>query len=174
MLGSVHQHLAEQYVEPRDPKTLLHTAIQGMVKGLADPYTQFLGPDSLVRFEEESTGTLIGIGIVMFESGKVHYPLVNGPAELAGIRPGDQILSIDGNMFSITAFDPVSVGNTITLIKVPKEIIHPVTGELVVLGEEKRADAIVADVKGKTILLSVDPNTSGHFIASDIVKITKR
>ena len=85
-----------------------------------------------------------------------------------------KILSIDGNMFSITAFDPVSVGNTITLIKIPKEIIHPVTGELVVLGEEKRADAIVADVKGKTILLSVDPNTSGHFIASDIVKITKR
>jgi len=85
-----------------------------------------------------------------------------------------KILSIDGNMFSMTAFDPVSVGSTITLIKIPKEIIHPVTGELVVLGEEKRADAIVADVKGKTILLSVDPNTSGHFIASDIVKITKR
>ena len=85
-----------------------------------------------------------------------------------------KILSIDGNMFSMTAFDSVSVGNTITLIKIPKEIIHPVTGELVVLGEEKRADAIVADVKGKTILLSVDPNTSGHFIASDIVKITKR
>ena len=60
------------------------------------------------------------------------------------------------------------------MIKIPKEIIHPVTGELVVLGEEKRADAIVADVKGRTILLSVDPNTSGHFIASDIVKITKR
>ena len=85
-----------------------------------------------------------------------------------------KILSIDGNMFSMTAFDPVFVGSTITLIKIPKEIIHPVTGELVVLGEEKRADAIVADVKGKTILLSVDPNTSGHFIASDIVKITKR
>ena len=85
-----------------------------------------------------------------------------------------KILSIDGNIFSMTTFDPVSVGNTITLIKIPKEIIHPVTGELVVLGEEKRADAIVADVKGKTILLSVDPNTSGHFIASDIVKITKR
>jgi hypothetical protein len=85
-----------------------------------------------------------------------------------------KILSIDGNMFSITAFDPVSVGNTITLIKIPKEIINPVTGELVVLGEEKRAVAIVADVKGKTILLSVDPSTSGHFIASDIVKITKR
>ena len=85
-----------------------------------------------------------------------------------------KILSIDGNMFSMTAFDPVSVGSTITLIKIPKEIIHPVTGELVVLGEEKRADAIVADVKGRTILLSVDPNTSGHFIASDIVKITKR
>ena len=85
-----------------------------------------------------------------------------------------KILSIDGNMFSMTAFDSVSVGNTITLIKIPKEIIHPVTGELVVLGEEKRADAIVADVKGKTILLSVDPSTSGHFIASDIVKITKR
>ena len=85
-----------------------------------------------------------------------------------------KILSIDGNMFSMTAFDPVFVGSTITLIKIPKEIIHPVTGELVVLGEEKRADAIVADVKGRTILLSVDPNTSGHFIASDIVKITKR
>ena len=85
-----------------------------------------------------------------------------------------KILSIDGNMFSMTAFDRVSVGNAITLIKIPKEIIHPVTGELVVLGGEKRANAIVADIKGKTILLSVEPNASGHFIVSDIVKITKR
>ena len=85
-----------------------------------------------------------------------------------------KILSIDGNMFSMTAFDRVSVGNAITLIKIPKEIIHPVTGELVVLGGEKRANAIVADIKGKIILLSVEPNASGHFIVSDIVKITKR
>ena len=85
-----------------------------------------------------------------------------------------KILSIDGNMFSMTAFDRVSVGNAITLIKIPKEIIHPVTGELVVLGGEKRANAIVADIKGRIILLSVEPNASGHFIVSDIVKITKR
>jgi len=96
MLGSVHQHLTEQYVEPRSAEALLHTAVQGMVKGLDDPYSQFLGPDSLARFEEDSSGTLIGIGIIMFRSGQIHYPLVNGPAERAGIRPGDQILSIDG------------------------------------------------------------------------------
>ena len=85
-----------------------------------------------------------------------------------------KVLSINGNMFSMTAFDQVSVGNAIILIKTPKEIIHPVTGELVVLGKEKRANAIVADIKGKTILLSVEPNASGHFIVDDIVKITKR
>ena len=85
-----------------------------------------------------------------------------------------KILSVDGNMFLMTSFDRVSVGNAITLIKTPKEIIHPVTGELVVLGDEKRADAIVADIKGKTILLSVEPNASGHFIVGDIVRITKR
>lgn len=85
-----------------------------------------------------------------------------------------KILSVDGNMFLMTSFDRVSVGNAITLIKTPKEIVHPVTGELVVLGDEKRADAIVADIKGKTILLSVEPNASGHFIVGDIVRITKR
>ncbi len=97
VLGMVHERLAGEYVEPRDPVWLLHRGVEGMLAGLEDPYTFFVGPEELTALEEESSGSLIGIGVVLnLDSAHVRYPVPGGPAEAAGIRPGDRILEVDG------------------------------------------------------------------------------
>lgn len=97
MLGMVHQRLSESYVEPRDPEWLMHRAIEGMTTSLEDPYTYFIGPEQMVELDEDSSGKLIGIGVIIDSvSGNIRYPILDGPAAEAGIRPGDRFLSIDG------------------------------------------------------------------------------
>lgn len=76
-----------------------YVAIDTMVASLNDPYTRFLKPKD---FEEETNsikGSLKGIGVQITErDGKIIVlsPLEDTPAERAGLRPDDEILSIDG------------------------------------------------------------------------------
>jgi len=76
-----------------------YVAIDTMMASLNDPYTRFLKPKD---FEEETNsirGSLKGIGVQITErDGKIVVlsPLEDTPAERAGLRPDDEILSIDG------------------------------------------------------------------------------
>ncbi|MDP6941038.1 MAG: S41 family peptidase [Planctomycetota bacterium] len=97
MIGMVHERLLHSYVETRDPEWLMHRAVKGMLDGLEDPYTFFVGPKDLQRLDEDSTGKLIGIGVILDGStAVVRYPHPGGPAEGAGILPGDRFRSVNG------------------------------------------------------------------------------
>lgn len=75
-------------------------AIQGLAQSYGDPYTIFLPPDEAKIFEEDIRGNFSGIGaeIGLDEKGvlTVIAPLKGTPAERAGLRSGDNILTIDG------------------------------------------------------------------------------
>ena len=62
-LGLVHQEIVRSHVEPQDPQALLDRAIAGMVKGL-DPYSEYVPPHAVSAFEEDTTGSYQGIGMV--------------------------------------------------------------------------------------------------------------
>ncbi len=97
MLGMVHQRLSDSYVMPHDPEWLMHRAVEGMTKSLDDPYTYFVGPTEMKGLDEDSSGNLIGIGVIIDTiSGSVRYPVAGSPAARAGIQPGDRFISIDG------------------------------------------------------------------------------
>jgi carboxyl-terminal processing protease len=77
--------------------------VWGMISGLAaslnDPYTFFLPPQENQQFGEDMSGAFEGVGMeIAVKSGQlvVVSPLKNTPAERAGIKSGDQILTIDG------------------------------------------------------------------------------
>ncbi len=96
MLTTVHRNLVEDYVNPPGSQAMLHAAVSGMIDGLQDPYCAFVGPEDLIAYGEDSSGQLIGVGIQLADGGVVRYPQPEGPAEAAGIEPGDVILAVDG------------------------------------------------------------------------------
>ena len=118
MLAMVHRNLLDSYVEEPDAAGLMRDGVRGMVDGLEEPYTFFVGPDAMTSLDEESSGKLIGIGIVLDTvAGIIRYPEPGGPAEAAGLLPGDRILEIDGE--SVT---DLPLPELVARIKGPKDI----------------------------------------------------
>ena len=79
--------------------SLVHGAIRGLVDSLGDPYSVYLSPEDVQKWEEAISGKYVGIGIeVTIKDGwlTVVTPFPGTPAEKAGIRPGDVILAVDG------------------------------------------------------------------------------
>jgi carboxyl-terminal processing protease len=73
-----------------------------------DPYTRFLTPEMLRVYEEQIEGRYTGIGAAIEKrGGRIFFMKVfeGGPAEAAGLKPGDELLSVDGE-----AVAPLSVG----------------------------------------------------------------
>jgi carboxyl-terminal processing protease len=89
----------QYYVEEVDTKKLIYGAIKGMLREL-DPHTNFLPPDIFKDFETETSGEFGGLGIeISVQNGilTIISPIEDTPAWIAGIKPGDKIIAVDGN-----------------------------------------------------------------------------
>lgn len=88
------------YGEIPDEKNLAYGAIRGLLFTLGDPYTAFVEPDIADIFNEDASGEFEGIGATVQtrDDGylEVVRPLPDHPAEAAGLKAGDLILSVDG------------------------------------------------------------------------------
>lgn len=97
----VWQLLGRSYFDQTalDPQKMVFGAIEGMVRAVGDPYTAFLVPEVNERVREQIEGSFEGVGIqIGFRDDvlAVIAPLKGTPAERAGIRAGDKVLTIDG------------------------------------------------------------------------------
>ncbi|HEX5053915.1 MAG TPA: S41 family peptidase [Planctomycetota bacterium] len=98
-LQLVYNEILKAHVDPQDGQELLDHAIAGMVKGL-DPYSQYVAPSEVRAYDEANTGHYEGIGVRLDQHGDdmvIYYPFPDGPAERAGVLPGDRILAVDGH-----------------------------------------------------------------------------
>jgi carboxyl-terminal processing protease len=82
-----------------------YSAIREMLSLLGDPYTRFLTPNQYTSLTSSASGDLVGVGVEMLPSrveGKliITSAVENSPAERAGVRPNDSIVSIDGEDIS--------------------------------------------------------------------------
>jgi carboxyl-terminal processing protease len=78
-----------------------YTAIREALQKLGDPYTRFMDPKQFEALTNQTSGEVSGIGIRMEvnENSKrlvVVEAIENSPAIKAGIKPGDEIVAIDG------------------------------------------------------------------------------
>lgn len=91
--GYVEELSEEKY------KSLQKAAIDGMLKELGDPYTNYIPLQKQGDFDKNVRGRYVGIGAqVDMRNGwlTIVSPMAGSPALQAGIRAGDQIRAIDG------------------------------------------------------------------------------
>jgi carboxyl-terminal processing protease len=88
----------KNYVDTTQDRELIYAAIKGMLESL-DPHSSFLTPDMYKEMQTETKGEFGGIGIEI--TVKDGFPTVitaieDTPAFKVGLKPGDQIIRIDG------------------------------------------------------------------------------
>ena len=73
-------------------------AIKGLVASLGDPYSEYLPAEEKKGFDEELSGSIEGIGVVVGIRDNVLTvisPIKGSPADRAGIKAGDVIYKIN-------------------------------------------------------------------------------
>ena len=115
-LCEAYAQIRSQYVDEVTDEQLVDGAVRGMVEyGLEDPYSGYLPPSQYGEALDDLSGEFSGIGAEVgmenltdpedLESCTVVTetcamvivaPLEGSPAEEAGLRPGDQVVAIDG------------------------------------------------------------------------------
>jgi carboxyl-terminal processing protease len=91
----------QQYVDSLPTQAAYEKAARGLVRELNDPYSELLSPKQSEDFNRSTGGRYggTGMGIVEQSAGVIVVDRVfpNTPAEEAGVREGDRILSVDNN-----------------------------------------------------------------------------
>jgi carboxyl-terminal processing protease len=90
--------VSRQYVDSIGSSELMTKAAQGLVKELRDPFTDLFSPRQSEDFARGTNGRYGGTGMLLGED-ESHIVVVqrvfpNTPAEDAGVREGDRIMSI--------------------------------------------------------------------------------
>ncbi|MFP4515001.1 MAG: S41 family peptidase [Parcubacteria group bacterium] len=78
---------------------MFYGSLEGMIKAIDDPYTSFLDPELSKKFNDDLSGSFEGIGAeigIRDDTLTIIAPIDGMPAEKAGLKSGDKVLSIDG------------------------------------------------------------------------------
>ena len=100
----VHAQFVDQ---PVDDVALMRGAIRGMLESLGDEHTSFMDPQEYTDANAGLEGSYEGIGAYVDTGGDfltVTSPIPGSPAEKAGLKPGDEIIAIDGE--DMTGINP--------------------------------------------------------------------
>jgi len=105
--SEVFESIKRAYVEPVSDKKLLEDAARGMLIGL-DPHSSYLAQEDYSELQVQTAGEFGGVGIEVSQEGgviRVITPMDGTPAMKAGIKPGDIIIKIDGEIIQSIGVD---------------------------------------------------------------------
>lgn len=96
---SIYKNLDMMYVDTLDADEVIGNGINAMLRSL-DPYTEYYPESEVKEFKNMLTGKYAGIGSVVRYNYQLGYTVINEPyegmpAQEAGLKKGDIILSIN-------------------------------------------------------------------------------
>lgn len=98
-LKNFRKLIDQQYIGEIDEQKILDETIKGYVNGLDDEYSEYMTKDEWEEFQSAALGNYVGIGIYMGVDKNnnivVLAPIEGTPAEKAGLKQGDIIVSVD-------------------------------------------------------------------------------
>jgi carboxyl-terminal processing protease len=107
VLDEVRDALARSYYRPVPREVLQKQTIEGVLRELGDPNTDFLTAVEYDSLKSRTARSYSGVGLTVEPSraGLVVTSALNGPARKAGVRRGDIIVRIDGRPAGRLTFD---------------------------------------------------------------------
>ena len=109
---TAYRFIETHYVNDTDDTKLIDAAMDGMVKSLDDPHSNYLSPEMYKRLMEQTEGSFGGIGIVMGKDNDDNIKIVavmeDSPGQKAGLLEGDQIIAVDNMPVNAMQFEDVA------------------------------------------------------------------
>ena len=148
-LNLILSEIERNYVDTLDQAAMTDAAIAGALAQL-DPHSVYLPPVKRQQADEELAGNFEGIGIqfnVPNDTAIVLEVIPGGPAEKAGMQPGDRLLKVDDKVIAGVKFPQDSM---VRRMKGP-------SGTKVVVTVGRGRDVIPFEIiRGKIPLHSID------------------
>ena len=94
------RYVENKYVDEVDREALVDKAIESILEEL-DPHSTYIPASSFAETEESMRGNFDGIGVefmVLDDTVVIVTPLPGGPSDLAGILPGDRIVTVEDTL----------------------------------------------------------------------------
>lgn len=124
------------YVDSLPSNAMFEKAATGLVHELNDPYSELLPPKESEAFNRQTGGRYGGTGMLLGNPSKgivtVDRVFPNTPADEAGVREGDRIVSVDSVAVSELSLDAVSnrlrgeVGTKVSVIYARPGVTEPI------------------------------------------------
>ena len=154
LLQTYRELIDKYYLGEVNEENLKEGAVRGYIEGLGDPYTEYISKEEMEEYMQDTLGNYVGIGIYMTTNAKNGHIVVlatmkGSPAENAGLKPGDEIIGVDGE--DCTTKNSTEVSNKIkgeegTTVKL--EILRD---NQTLTFEVKRENIKVNPVEGKVV-----------------------
>lgn len=98
-LQVLEKYIKKNYLRNVDDETFYEGQLKGTVAALGDPYSQYFSSEEMKKFMESTRGKFYGIG-VQVGPGEDNFitviaPIKGSPAERAGIKTGDKIITVN-------------------------------------------------------------------------------
>lgn len=102
-LELIYESIERNYYKDIDEEALVTGAEKGLVDALGDPYSSYMTKEEYESWEASALGEYEGVGITFSEDEDGNFVVVgvtgDSPADRAGIKAGDLIVSVDGKTF---------------------------------------------------------------------------